>query len=299
MKFLTSVLLGSTIGAFAAQVPLVAQQAPAFEVASIKPNRSETTVRSGGPQRGRFVQRNVTLLQLVRMAHSRGGLGRIEIAGGPDWIRSDRFDVEATIGGPFADDLGKLYLPDGNGSPGLAYQMLRTLLAERFGLETHNETRQLPTYRLVMSRSDGRTGARLQPSHVDCDAVLSEMARTGKPPALPDPLKGPPCSVSQRSGRLSGNAITMRQLADIVSPYVARPVFDGTGVSGNFDVSLEWAPAPGEYAGPGGADDAVPPPGDGLSIFTALDEQLGLRLQATTGPVDVLVIDRAEPPTPD
>jgi uncharacterized protein (TIGR03435 family) len=282
-------------------VVLAAQDAkpPAFEVASVKPNKSVDGRRGGVIQPGRFVRTNVTLRQLIQMAYSQQAFDRREIAGGPSWIDSDRFDIEAKFEDGLAGNLGRLYLPDGKGSPGLAYLMVRTLLTERFKLVVHSETRELPVFALLMAREDGRPGSQLQRSTVDCDAVLAEMAKTGKPTAPPNPVKGPPCSMGGGPGRLMGNALTMPQIANGLSPYVNRVVRDRTEMAGNFDVDLAWRPAPGEYGGSGPFDHNDPPGAEATSIFTALQEQLGLRLESTTGPVDVLVIDRAERPTED
>jgi uncharacterized protein (TIGR03435 family) len=282
-------------------VVLVAQDTmpPAFEVASVKPNNSGTTRRGGGPQPGRFVQTNVTLRQLIQMAYSQQAFDRREIAGGPDWIDSERFDIEAKIDDGLAGNLGRLYLPDGKGSPGLAYLMVRTLLAERFKLVVHDETRERPVYALVMARDDRRMGSQLRRSAVDCDAVMAAIAANGRPPGPPKTGGAPPCSMGGGPGRLMGSALTMPQIANGLSPYVNRVVRDRTGIAGNFDLDLAWTPAPGEYGGIGPFDHNAPPTAEATSIFTALQEQLGLRLEATTGPVDVLVVDRAERPSVD
>jgi uncharacterized protein (TIGR03435 family) len=277
--------------------PTAPAQSPAFEVASVKPNKSGTTERGGGPQPGRFVRTNVTLRRLIQMAYSQRAFDRREIAGGPSWIDSERFDIEARFGDS-AGNLGKLHLPDGKGSPGLAYLMVRTLLAERFKLIVHSETRERPVYALVMARRDRRLGPQLQRSAVDCNVVVAEIVRMGRPVVPPDPEKGPPCSVGGRPGYLIGNTVTMAQLGDVISPYVNRVVIDRTRLAGNFDVKLGWMPAPGERS-ESEAFDHGEPPAEAASIFTALQEQLGLKLEATRAPVDVLVIDRVDRPTED
>ena len=282
-------------------IVLVAQNAspPAFEVASVKPNTSGPVQRGGGPQPGRFVRTNVTLRQLIQMAYSQQAFDRREISGGPEWIDSERFDIEAKIDDGQAGNLGRLYLPDGKGSPGLAYQMVKALLADRFKLVVHSETSDRPVYALVPARADRRMGPQLQRSAVDCDAVMAAIVANGRPPGPVKTGGAPPCSMGGGAGRLMGNALTMQQIGNGLSPYVNRVVRDRTGMAGNFDLDLAWTPAPGEYAGLGPFDHNAPAAAEATSIFTALQEQLGLRLEATTGPVDVIVVDRAERPLED
>jgi uncharacterized protein (TIGR03435 family) len=179
--------------------------------------------------------------------------------------------------------------------------MVRTLLEDRFKLTVHNETRELPIYALTLARSDGRLGPKLVRSDIDCEKALAELAdslrKTGRLPTSPVG-QAPPCSTGGPPGKFVGNDITMQMFADVltasvnrgrggVSSSVDRVVVDRTGLQGAFDITLEWTP-----------DDA-PPDVSGGSIFTALQEQLGLKLEPTRGPVDVIVVDRVEPPTPD
>jgi len=190
----------------------------------------------------------------------------------------------------------ELYVPDGKGGPGRAYQMLRALLEERFKLAVHNEVREMPIYALVLARKDGVIGSRLVRSDVDCDKALADLAaalaKTGKPPAV-EPGQGPPCSTGGSPGTFVGNDITMTMLADSLSESIRRAdtvdriVVDRTGLTGNFDVRLEWTV------------DELSTVSQGASIFTALQEQLGLKLEPSRGQVDVLVVDRAEKPTSD
>jgi uncharacterized protein (TIGR03435 family) len=278
--------------------PAVADQAPpAFEVASVKPNKSVDGRRNASFAPGRFSQTNVTVRQLLQMAYSRRAFDVRVITGGPDWIDADRFDITARVDGP----LETLYLPDGKGSPGLAYLMLRTLLADRFRVAIHTETRTLPVYALVMARRDSRPGPQLHRSAVDCAAALAAMAATvattGRPAPL-DPGQGPPCSIGPRPGHLTGNAVTLSQLADVLSSSVSRAVVDRTGLTGAFDLQLDWTPD--QFAAVPDAASATNRSTDSnVSIVTALQEQLGLKLKPARAPVDVLVVDRAERPTPD
>src|SRR5262249_29862141 len=150
-------------------------------------------------------------------------------------------------------------------------------------------------------RRDRKTGDQLHRSEVDCAARLRQprQPQSAPPPKL-EPGQTPPYGVAYGAGHLSANGLMISQLANVLSPYVDRPVIDRTGLSGGFDVTLTWTPSPGESTGPG-EDERAPlhPTSDGPSIFTAIQEQLGLKLESTNGPVDVLVIDHVEPPTPD
>jgi uncharacterized protein (TIGR03435 family) len=152
---------------------------------------------------------------------------------------------------------------------------------------------------MVLSQSDGKTGPQLRRSQIDC-AALFEGGVT-LPPV--EPGKAPPCSVGPQAGHLTATAVTTSQLANVLSPFVNRVVLDRTGLTGGFDVDLQWAPDL-----PSGTTSGRPvgePPvlngqiidPNGPSIFTAVQEQLGLKLESVKGPVDVLVIDHVERPT--
>ena len=260
-----------------AQSPPIAANSPAFEVASVKPNKTLGAQRGGRLQPGHFSQTAVTLRQLIRMAY-----GASQMAAAPDWIDTDLFDVEGKGDFAMAD-----YLPGADGSQPPVYAMLRSLLVERFKLAAHTESRDTAIYALVTANKDGRLGPQLKHSDVDCDAILAAIAKTGKLP-LVEPGKGPPCSASPRPGRIIGHDLSMERLAGALSGPVNRTVRDHTGLKGNFDVALEWTP-----------DDLSPNGASGVSIFTALQEQLGLKLESMRGPVDILVIDHVEQPTPN
>jgi uncharacterized protein (TIGR03435 family) len=265
---------------------------PAFEVASVKPNKSgDGRVAMLGQPGGRFNASNVTLQMLISTAYGTPQpLPNFQILEGPDWIRSDRFDIVAKAP---ADTP-----PGPNSQMSL---MVRTLLKERFGLVVHNEMRELPVYALVMARADRRPGPQLKPAAVDCAALMARGRGTAPPPTS-QPGERPPCGVRLTGGNLAGGGSSMAQLAFAISRFVSRPVLDKTELSGSFDFDLQWTPEQMPPAAPAGPPGAPPLPQidpNGPSIFTAVQEQLGLKLESTKGPVDVVVIDRAERPTED
>ncbi len=269
-----------------------ASPAQEFEVASVKRNASGNNfVQLGGDPGGRFTATNVPLKLLIRQAYQ---LQDSQIVGGPNWINTDRFDIIAKAPGPLA-------LPAPGGSPGPFQLMMRALLADRFKLAVHTESRELPIYTLTLARRDGKTGSQLRPAAVDCVAMFAARGRGGPPPAPPQPGERPPCGMRLGPGNLSGGGVTMAQLSTTLSQFVQRAVVDRTGLSGNFDIDLTWTP---DQLPQGRGE---PPPGvqlppidpNGPSIFTAVQEQLGLKLDSQRGPMDVLVIDRVEQPTED
>jgi uncharacterized protein (TIGR03435 family) len=238
-------------------------QAPklSFDVVSIKPNVSgnagdQLMMQPGG----RFTAVNIRVASLIGNAY--GEIPRMKIVGGPDWIQSDRFDI-----------LAKAARESSNAE----YQeMMRSLLADRFALIAHMETRDMPVYALVIARADGRLGPGLHKSDIDCSK--------GRPPILPSGLR--PCTMSGALGLVRGRAIPIDSLISNLTFNVSRAVMNQTGLTGYYDIDLSWSP---EQT----IDAALP------SLFTALQEQLGLKLESTHGPVDVLVIDRVEKPKPD
>ena len=278
------VLWISVVGAAAQTSAQTSVSRPNFDVTSVKPN--PTGVRSGAIQPGRFAQSAVTVRQLVRMAY-----GTNQIVGGPGWIDSELFDVEGR--GPF--DLSG-YLPGRDGSPPQVYLMLQQLLADRFNLVVHRATQQRPVYALVTSRRDQQLGPKLTRSTFDCEAMLAATVQSGRLPAPPS--QGMPrCAVGGAPGHLIADSIDLTRLADFLSTSTDRAVIDRTELAGRFNVELQWTsdalgPAPSPPAGAATTD--APP-----ALVTALQEQLGLKLDAVTAPIEVLVIDSADRPTPN
>jgi uncharacterized protein (TIGR03435 family) len=263
--------------AFAAGALLHAQTTT-FDVASIRRNPSKEIGGLGlaAPQPGgRFVAVGATLRRLIGDAYDVD-----DVEGGPAWVSTDRFDVNARA--------------EGNSSPDEIRRLLRSLLAERFALKVHTVMREVPAYALTTVREDRAPGPGLKRSSAQC----AEDARRYFPVVAPG---GPvPCGDFRLGARmLSARGMTMTRLAGLLKGRVERPVLDRTGLDGAFDLELEWSSDLGLSQAPPGAAGATELRPDGLSLFTALQDQLGLRLQPTRGTVEVIVVDRAEPPTPD
>jgi uncharacterized protein (TIGR03435 family) len=158
--------------------------------------------------------------------------------------------------------------------------MLRALLRDRFALVARTETRQLPTFALTLAREDRTLGEDLKPSSVDCAALFAKREPNDDPPR---------CGLQLLPGTIVIEGGPMSQLAEALSAMVGRKVEDRTRLGGTYDAELHWE---GRF-GPGG------PPPQGPSLFTAVREQLGLKLEPSTGPLNVLVIESVERPTPN
>jgi uncharacterized protein (TIGR03435 family) len=214
-----------------------------------------------------------------------------QIVGGPGWIDSEQYVLEAKA--------------DGNASRAQIFLMLQSLLEDRFQLKIHRETRELPVYTLVPARS----GMKLQPpkegSCVDSPTdTIPEPSRGRMQPAVPG---GPPLArcgsvgvmAAPPSARMQGGKVLMPEFIRMLSMVLGRPVIDKTGFSGLFDVRLDFLPDELTAMLPPPPPDAAgaPPDSNVPSILTAMQEQLGLRLESTKGPVEVIVIDHVERPT--
>lgn len=242
----------------------------AFEVASIKRNRSGSDMAEGGSQPGgRANARNVTLVNLIIMAYS---LSPDRIEGGPPWASTDRFDV-AAVG-------------NRNASVAETRRMMQTLLAERFKLNARLEPRDRPVFNQVLARDDRRLGEQLRASTAECAAQPS---RESRPPSGPPNLSNPACGTIAFGGNVfRGHGVTLAQIAGSLSNFSGRPVTDRTGLEGLYDFELRWS-RPSD----------IPNPNDPPEFVTAVREQLGLKLDAARGPLDVLVILGAEQPSLD
>jgi uncharacterized protein (TIGR03435 family) len=170
--------------------------------------------------------------------------------------------------------------------------MIRSVLQERFKLKTHMETRELPIYELVLARADRRLGPEMRKPAADCDAAIA----AGIPPPR-QPGEPPPCGLMGGPARTIAGGATIQQLAANLSVRLERLVFDKTRLAGRFAFNLAWTPDRMPTADPPPGIPPIDP--NGPSLFTALQEQLGLKLEPAKGPVDVLVIDSVEHPTED
>jgi uncharacterized protein (TIGR03435 family) len=223
-----------------------------FDVVSIKPAppdaRGRSLTENPGP---RLTTGNATLKMLVMFAYQ---MMPDQVSGGPAWVESDGFDIDARASNPKA-------------TPGQLRRMVQAMLADRFQLQIHRATKESSIYALVQAKG----GVKLTESH-------DETGDTGVR------IEGP--------GRISGVRGTMAMLAGALSKPVQRRVIDQTGLTGAYTFKLQFVPDNPRKLSP----DADAPPPDGPSIFTALEEQLGLTLKTTKGPVDSIVIDRAVKP---
>jgi uncharacterized protein (TIGR03435 family) len=236
-----------------------AEQKLSFEVASVKPNHSDVAGSTMSAPGNRLTATNVTVLNLLLYAFS--DLLSFQIVGAPGWITVDRFDINANAGSEILNGQQKL--------------MLRSLLAERFQFAAHRESRVLPVYSLGLGRTDGTMGPALRRSDIDCSKVPIPAA--SRPGDLP-------CSLFGSVRRVRGRSISMDLFVRLLSRLFERAVVNRTGLAGAFNVDLDWSAEQG-------ADTRGP------SIFTAVKEQLGLKLEAIRAPIDVLVVDYVEHPT--
>jgi bla regulator protein blaR1 len=258
-----------------AQPPDAAADVPRFEVAAVKPNKS-------GDMRTMLMFKpdgvSMTGVPVQLMLRIAFGVEDDHIIGAPGWVKTDRYDIEAKVSAEDAPKLDKLKRDQRNA-------MLQPLLADRFGLKFHHETRELPVYALVVAKG----GPKLKESK-------PETAGTDGTPARH-------MTMINGRGSIEGQGSTMDNLAHVLSPTVGRTIVDKTGLTGNYDYTLHWTPDDAPPPMAGGPDGARPPgenaPADtsGPSLLTAIQEQLGLKLESEKGPVDVIVIDHIDKPS--
>jgi uncharacterized protein (TIGR03435 family) len=263
------------LAAVVASSPLFAQSY-SFEAASVKPASPDNPPGQGVSRApgGRFTAVNAPLRFLIVYAYQLQGH---QLVGAPDWIANERFDIVAKMEGDPP--------PIVTAGPDPMRLATRALLADRFGLVVHRETRELDIYALTMAKPGGQPGRALKPSPEDC-AVMAAAARAA--PAAPGPDGAPPfiCGQSYGQGRIRFAGYPLSLFANGLSLNVGRAVLDRTGLTGNWAFELTYAPEPS-------------PDSDAPGLFTAIQEQLGLKLESTKGPVEVLVIDSVARPTPD
>jgi uncharacterized protein (TIGR03435 family) len=267
----------------AGTTPLVAAQtsARAFEATSIRRNPPREAPPIAVVRGDRFIAPGTTVRDLIRVANL---VEEIQITGGPAWIESERFAIEASTGpGITADD---------------ARAMIRAMLVERFKLKTHTEKRDLQGFSLIAVR--GNTNDR-RPSGPACAPLRAPAGIPAPPPPPPPPPGGQvlpltagtalsKCGAALGPSWFSARAISFEQFATLLSRTIRRPVVDRTNLIGPYDFDLIFQPE-------SPAPSPVPLPADAPSIFTAVQEQLGLKLDPQRVPTDIIVIDSVERPS--
>ena len=266
--------------------------APAFEVASIK-RVTDVPVNFPGvllQPGGRVTSPGTNVRNLILLAY---GLQDLQLSGGPSWLGSERYAIDARTGA--------------DATRASVRSMVKALLVERFQLVAHVERRELPAFSLVLADRDGRLGPRLKRSGPNCAPVTPPPGvpippppppgpESGITPVLPQDPLGPTCGFVNFPGWMSGRKITMAHVALQLTQLTRRPVLDETGLSGDFDMDVTFMPDQPVRLNGG----AAPPElsqSDRPPLVTAIQEDLGLKLDARRRDVDVLVIDRLERPS--
>jgi len=280
-----------------AQAAPGAEPLPRFEVASVKPSSGPTGER--GQPGGRYIATRTLKFFIADAFFFGTPLEMSRVIGGPEWINSALYEINTKASTPWQ--------PSPDGPPRELFLMIRSLLQERFKLKTHMETRELPVYELVVARADGALGPQLRQSTSDCDAIIAAV-RAGAPPPQRQPNEPPPCGAMRGPARVLAGGLPMAQFANMLTLVMAdangpagrddaRVVIDKTELSGRFAFTLAWTPER--------IPEGTPPPGippidpNGPPLLTALQEQLGLKLQPARSRMDVVVIDSVDRPTPD
>jgi uncharacterized protein (TIGR03435 family) len=301
MRYVAFVLTGC----LAVSGAVRAQALVAFEVASVKPNvSSDLNAFIQFQKGGRVIVRNIPLHTILLWAYQLHPPNDGRLIGAPAWTRQEKFDIDGKAPDAVAIDRG--IDPVGPPSPGLL--MLRTLLAERFGLVIRTETRDLPVQALHTLNADGRLGPKLVRSDMDCERIRAERL-AGAPVVPPAPGIPAPCTRMQFLNRIAFQDQPIAALTNFLSPRMQRVVVDRTGLTGLFDLDMTWTPDEPRPAGSpdrltiGGVDidltGGAPADPSGPALLTALREQLGLRLESSRAPVEVYVVERVERPTPN
>jgi len=241
---------------------------PSFEVASVKPSAPAVAPpRISGQPGGRFTATNTTLKLLMTIAY---GVLDFQILGGPNWINTDRWDIEAKA------EEGSIPPPTGRPDTTLG-SMVQSLIEDRFQLRMHRETKEMPVYELFVAKG----GVKMK---LSADQTLPSFLEPGDPK--------PRGLIGVRRGSLEGQGVMLSSFIQVLSQQLGRSIIDKTDLKGLYDITLQWSPE--LVQGPGGLTE--PSDNSRPSFFTAVQEQLGLRLDSAKGPVEVLIIDRAEKP---
>ncbi len=287
-------LIAAALGLLPVVLFAQAESRPSFDVVSVKPNRTNQGIPLVVFQPGgRVIAGNVVVRQVILVAY---GLEDVQLVNAPDWIATERFVIEARTSDATPTDAIRM--------------MLRTMLAERFGFAAHTERRELPMLALTLARADKRLGPRLRASGAECAPIKPPEGVPMPPPPPPPPAgnagaqiriilpRDEPlrrrCGAMLAPGWFSARSITMQELTRPLTQLMRRPVVDETGLTGEYDLDVFFQPE-----GLGGALIGAPPAAltDAPGLTTALQDELGLRLESRRGPLDVLVVDRIERPT--
>ena len=267
-------LIIAAVGFILFQTPLLPQAAvtarPSFEVASIKPSTANEP-RYYGFHVGddRFLGTNISVQGWIQIAW---GVTEREMTGSPQWISSENFDIDAKAERPIR-------------SVGEGFQMLQSLLEDRFSLKVHHEMKEALMYSLVV----GKNGLKMKPS-LDQTGYVGDF-----PGGAPDGrvlTAGGPREV--RPGRIAGEALPMSMIAGMLTGLAGSRVVNKTGLMGRYDVDLRYTPDSGQA--PGATPEPTYSP-DEESLFSSLQTQLGLKLESTRGPIEILVVDHIERPS--
>jgi len=260
-----------------------------FEVASIHPDPpspdGRVSMQVGFTPDGTFTAHGVPLKTLISMAF---GVDELQVSGGPDWLTADRYSIVAKADAATQEQLPKLAGPE---ERIVGQRMVQALLADRFKLTAHHESKQLPILALVVAKS----GPKLQASTPGDTYVNGLKDRDGK---------GHPGMMRMGDGKITAQGISMDGLTKQLIRQLHLIVQDKTGLAGVYDFTLTWTPdhdhdseGPGPNSSNGGPGIASARDSGGPSIFTALQEQLGLKLESQKGMVEALVIDHIERPS--
>jgi uncharacterized protein (TIGR03435 family) len=275
MRSMLALVIALTAPAFVAgqaSAPDFRDARPRFDTASVKPNQSPQPGINNRFSPGRFSYVNTPLEVFIYNAYSVPSERVLDM---PDWARREKFDITAT------------HNPEHRAFSPQQRAMLQRLLEERFSLRAHRESRELPVYELVQARSDRRLGPRLRVATLDCSPGSADQAQ---------------CGTRILPGLIDGKSVPWGMFLDQLPGAVGRTVIDKTGLQGQFELRLEWIPDPSASKSPeavASATLAAATPGDRVSIFTALQEQLGIKLQEARASLEVLVIEHLDRPTPD
>jgi uncharacterized protein (TIGR03435 family) len=254
-----------------------------FEAASVKINKTEVPLRFIIGPANRVYATRVDLRQVIWNAY---GVDRLQVVGGPDWMETARFDIDAVA-------------PMGTTERSALLTMLQRLLEDRFALKIRRERRELPAYELIVADRSGKAANGLKRSSVDCAALAAKAPPPARGPRLltAEEMQGAFCGTRFEGGpgnpelTMNYGARTLAQIAVSLRPYAGRMVIDRTDLKGSFDAKLTFVEDPLNPAGSPNQAAASP------SLFRALEEQLGLKLVSTRSPIEVLVIEHVQMPT--